>query len=273
MLSPEGDGQPWRLSTRKISMSNARRILVVGDDPVERASFGKVLAEKGHAVVTAESGEEAVWQLGNERYDAVVTSMTLRGITGLEVAEEIHASQPWLPFVIITGQGSEDAQARAATVGVTEVLRRPLTPGQLAAATDRVLQSAQSVAAMRPEASVAGAAPRQAMISFALRVRDIVLFLLAPFIGLVYLLTLPIVGLGALAWFAFKPREPAPAKAAPARPAAVAGPGMLRTIGMMFAVGISGVAYAVFAPLLGIGLILWAGFQAWGRLGARAMKA
>ena len=254
-------------------MNNARKILLVDDDPVERGSFEKVLSEKGYAVVTAGSGEEAVWQLGNDEYDAVITSMMLRGISGLEVAEEIHAGQPWLPFVIITGQGSEDAQARAAAGGFAEVLRRPLAPGQLAAATDRVLQSAKSVAAMRPEASVAEAAPRQAMIRFALRVRDIVLFLLAPFIGLVYLLTLPIVGLGALVWFAFKSREPASEKAKSLRPAAMPGPGVLKTIGMMFAVVISGIAYAVFAPILGIGLIIWAGFQAWGRLGARAMRA
>jgi hypothetical protein len=42
---------------------------------------------------------------------------------------------------------------------------------------------------------------------------------------------------------------------------------------MMLAVVISGVAYAVFAPILGIGLILWASFQAWGKLGAKALRA
>ena len=57
------------------------------------------------------------------------------------------------------------------------------------------------------------------------------------------------------------------------RPAAMAGSGLLKTVGMMFAVVISGIAYAVFAPILGIAFILWAAFQAWGKLGARAMKA
>ena len=110
------------------------------------------------------------------------------------------------------------------------------------------------------------------MIRFALRLRDIVLFLLAPFIGLVYLLSLPIVGLGLLAWYAFKSREPASEKAALPQPA-MAGPGVLKSFAMVLAAGITGVAYAVFVPILGIGLILWAGFQAWGRLGARAVRA
>jgi CheY-like chemotaxis protein len=254
-------------------MSNARKILLVDDDPVEREGFEKALSGKGHAVTTAMSGEEAVWQLNNERYDALIANMTLRGMSGLEVAEEVHASQPWLPVVIITGSGSEEAQARAAAVGVAEFLYKPLSPAQLATVTDRALQAAKPPAPIRPEASAAEAASRQGMIRFALRLRDVVLFLLAPFIGLIYLLTLPIVGLGALIWMGFKSREPPSEEAKPLRPAAAPGPGVLKTAGAMFAVVASGIAYAVFAPILGIGLILWAGFQAWGRLGARAMRA
>jgi CheY-like chemotaxis protein len=254
-------------------MSNARKILVVVDDQVERKSLEKALSESGYAVITAPSGEEALWLLGNDECDAVITCLTLRGMSGLEVAEEVHASQPWLPVVMIAGRGSEDVQARATAVGVSEFLYKPLSPGQLAEATNRALQSTRSVAAPQPRTSAAETAPRQAMIRFALRLRDIVLFLLAPFIGLVYLLTLPIVGIGALAWFAFKSREPVSEKAGSQRPAAMAGPGILKTAGMMIAVVISGVAYAVFAPILGIALILWAAFQAWGRLGARAMRA
>lgn len=254
-------------------MSNERKILVVDDDPVERESFEKALSQKGHAVTTVGSGEDAVWQLNDDAYDALVTKMTLRGMSGLEVAEEIQASQPSLPVIVITDQGSEDAQARAAAIGVAEFMQRPVLPGQLAAVTDRVLQSTKSAAAVRAQASAAEAASLRAMIRFALRVRDIVLFLLAPFIGLVYLLTLPIFGLGALTWFAFKSREPASEESEPLRPAAAAGPGVLKTIGMIIAVVVSGVAYAVFAPILGIGLILWAGFQAWGRLGVKAMRA
>ena len=111
------------------------------------------------------------------------------------------------------------------------------------------------------------------MIKFALRLRDIVLFLLAPFFGLAYLLALPVVGLGALAWLAFEAREPVSEETEPLHPAASAKPSVLKAIAMMLAVVICGVAYAVVGPILGIGLILWVSFQAWGKLGARAMRA
>ena len=198
--------------------------------------------------------------------------MLLRGINGLEVAEEIHSSRPSLPVVIITGDGSEGARERAAAAGVAAFLGKPLSPGQLVETIQRALQSAKSAAGLQAQTTAAASAPQQALIRFALRLRDIVLFLLAPVIGLVYLLTLPIVGLGVLAWSAFKSREPVPETAERLRPA-VPGPGVLKAIGMMLAVAMSGVAYAVFVPVLGIGLILWAGFQAWGKLGARALRA
>ena len=254
-------------------MSNPYKVLVVDDDPVTREGFEKDLAGKGYTVITATSGEDALWQVSNDRYDAVVASMRLRGISGLEVAEEIQASQLRVPVIIIADAGTEDALKAATTAGVAaEILRRPVSPGRLAETIDRVLRSRKADAGLQPPSPVAEVAPRQTMIRFALRLRDIVLFLLAPFIGLVYLLSLPIVGLGLLAWHAFKSREPATEKAATPQPA-MAGPGALKTFGMMLAVGISGVAYAVFVPILGIGLILWAGFQAWGRLGARAVRA
>jgi hypothetical protein len=211
--------------------------------------------------------------VGDDRYDAVVTRMNLRGISGLEVAEEIQASQLRVPVIIIADAGSEDALKAAAAAGVAaEILRRPVSPERLAETIDRVLRSRKPDAAPQPAGAVAEGAPRQPMIRFALRLRDIVLFLLAPFIGLIYLLSLPIVGLGLLAWYAFKSKEPASEKAVLLQPA-IAGPGVLKSFGMMLAVGITGVAYAVFVPILGIGLILWAGFQAWGRLGARAVRA
>jgi hypothetical protein len=34
-----------------------------------------------------------------------------------------------------------------------------------------------------------------------------------------------------------------------------------------------GTVYAVVAPIIGIGVLLYFSFQAWGKLGAKAMKA
>lgn len=251
-------------------MGNARRILLVDDDPAVSKTFEQVFSGKGYAVVTVASGEDALWQLGSGTFDAVFTDMVMRGMSGLEVAEEIRASQPRLPVVIITGYGSEAAQGRAA--GVAEFLHKPLSPEQLADTADRVLQAAESVAALQPQTQEAVAAPAQATTSSESRLKDVVLFLLAPFIALGYVLVFPIVGLGVLAYSALETKKQIPDEAEALYPPAPVKPSLLKAIAMMLAMVLTGVVCGVLGPILGIGLVLWFGLEAWGKLGTKAMR-
>src|ERR1017187_10845725 len=100
-------------------MNASRKVLIVDDDPVIRKSFDRVLSNKGYAVITAESGEEALRKLGDEQYDVVYTDIRMPGMSGLEVAEQVKARRPWTPVVIITGYGTDAAQARAKAAGVS----------------------------------------------------------------------------------------------------------------------------------------------------------
>jgi len=254
-------------------MSNARKILVVDEDRVVRTSFEQVLSGKGYAVITASSGEDALWMLGKGTYDAVFTEIEMRGMSGLEVAEEIHARQPGLPVVIITAHGSEAAQERAAAAGVAEFLHKPWSPEQLADTAGRVLQATKSVVALQPQTPLAAAAPAQAITKPASRLKNIGLFLLAPFFGLVYILAFPIIGLGMLASLVLSADMQKPEEIEPLHPVAPAKPRVLKTIAMMFIATLVGVAYAVATPILGIGVVLWFSFKAWGKLGAKAMGA
>ena len=109
-------------------MTALHKVLVVDDDPVVRKSFDRVLSGKGYAVITAENGEEALRKLAEENYDVVYTDIRMPGMDGLEVAEKVRARRPWTPVVIITGYGTEAAEARAEAAGVSNFLHKPLTP-------------------------------------------------------------------------------------------------------------------------------------------------
>ena len=100
-------------------MTALRKILVVDDDPAVCKSFDRVLTNKGYAVITAESGEEALRKLNEEKYDLVYTDIRMPGMSGLEVAENVKARRPWTPVVIITGYGTDAAEARAKAAGVS----------------------------------------------------------------------------------------------------------------------------------------------------------
>lgn len=252
-------------------MGDARKILVVDDDPAVRKSVDQVLSGKGHAVITASSGEDALWELDNGQFDAVFTGIVLRGMSGLEMAEEIRARQTGLPVVIVTGHGSEAAKKRAAAAGVTEFLEKTLPADELAAAAERVLKAARPAATMPSPAQATNVATAQAASPTVSRLKNVVLFLLAPLISLFYLLTFPIIGLGMLIYMTLLKKEERPEAAEALRPAPLARSSILKAMGMILAMGVSGVVYGILGPILGVGLVLWFGFQAWGRLGSKAM--
>ena len=234
-------------------MTALRKVLVVDDDPVVRKSFDRVLSGKGYAVITAEGGEEALHKLDEERYDIVYSDIRMPGMSGLEVAENVKARRPWTPVVIITGYGTEAAEARAKTAGVSSFLHKPLSPEMIEdSVRDTLATPAEVVEAVSlPAAAEAPLAESATAVS---ALKNMVLFFAAPFIGLAYIVVLPFVGLGFLAVLA-------------ARTAArIEG---VRTIGlvlkhcvMAIAAPFIGLVCVVFFPFIGLAMLAWIGGRA-----------
>lgn len=187
-------------------MSALRKVLVVDDDPVVGQSFSRVLSGKGYIVITAEDGYDALAKLRAEKYDLVFTDLRMPGMNGMDVAEQVKARQPWTPVVIVTGYGSKRSEERARAAGVSGFLHKPLSPEMIEESTERALLQAAPVPVRQPEAGVA-VSPVHAQPEVAPKpnlLRNMALFLLAPFVGLVYAVLLPLVGIGMLAWLGAK---------------------------------------------------------------------
>lgn len=230
-------------------MSASRKVLVVDDDPVVAKSFNRVLAAKGYAVITAANGEEALTKLGAEKYDLVYTDIKMPGMSGIEVAERVKASQPWLPVVIITGYGTQGDEARATAAGVSAFLNKPLSPEMIESSAAHALETQHAVAA---PVVVEEAAPVEATVmATESRAKNIALFLAAPFIGLAYIIAAPFVGAGALAWFGAK------ALMAHVRKSETA----TRIVSGVAAPFI-GLAFVIALPIAGLGALAWFGARA-----------
>jgi CheY-like chemotaxis protein len=188
-------------------MTTQARVLVVDDDPVVAKSIDRVLTGKGYAVITASDGPQALEKLAQGKYDAVFTDIRMPGMDGLEVAARIKATQPWLPVVIVTGYGSPASEARAKEIGVAGFLNKPLSPEMIeGSARDAMAWKAAEVSApaLAPKpAEPVSAEPEQAA-GAGQAVKNIALFLAAPFIGLAYALAFPFVGLALLARYGYR---------------------------------------------------------------------
>jgi CheY-like chemotaxis protein len=227
-------------------MNASRKVLVVDDDPAVRKSIDRVLSSKGYAVITAENGEEAMRKLKEEKYDVVYTDIRMPGMSGLEVAEQVKARKPWTPVVIITGYGTDAAEARAKAAGVTSFLHKPLSPEMIEdSARDALAAPTAQVLAL----PAAAEAPRAEPAGTESVLKNILLFFAAPFIGLAYIVALPFVGLGVFAVMAAR---------AAAKNEAVKTVGVtLKNIAMVFVAPLLGLAYVVLFPFLGLATLLW----------------
>ena len=231
-------------------MNAPRKVLVVDDDPVVRKSFDRVLSGKGYAVITAENGEEALQKLNSEQYDVVYTDIRMPGMSGLEVAEKIKARQPWTPVVIITGYGNDAAEARAKAAGVANFLHKPLSP-ELIEGSAHDAMTAQVIAV--PELPAAAEVVVEARGAFGV-LKNIALFLAAPFIGLAYITIFPFVGMGYIGMLAWK----AASKNGTVKAVAVT----MKHVAMVIAAPFFGLAYMIFFPFIGLALLLWMGGKA-----------
>ena len=177
-------------------MKTRAQVLVIDDDAVVGRSFERVLTEKGYDVDTALSGEEGLKDMDMREYDVVFTDIKMPGIDGIEVAERIKAKCPWTPVVVITGFGTEENEARASVLGVNGFVRKPLTPEMIESITLKALElQPESPEAANEEVIPAATVALKGWRKALRIVRNIALFLAAPFIALSYIIALPIVGL------------------------------------------------------------------------------
>lgn len=226
-------------------MSAVRKVLVVDDDPVVSKSFNRVLTQKGYLVVTAENAAQALERMNAQDYDVVFSDIKMPGMSGIELAEEIKARKPWTPVVIVTGYGDKTNQERAKAAGVAAFLNKPVSPEMLQETAEHAMQVQEPVAvehvAIVEEVQVEVAKERG-------RLANIALFLAAPFIGLVYALMLPAVGMAMLIGIGAK----ALVKKYPA----------VKTIGLAIAAPFIGLVYAVTLPVVGTAMLLWTAAKA-----------
>jgi CheY-like chemotaxis protein len=251
-------------------MSALRKVLVVDDDPVVGRSYDRVLSNKGYAVIEAHNAAEALEKMRNEEYDLVVTDIRMPGMDGLELAETVKARRPWTPVVIVTGYGSTADEARAKAAGVKAFLHKPLSPEMIegsaaealhgaaptsapaaAVATEWLDPASATVAAMVEAASIEPAAEAVGAES---RLKNIALFIAAPFIGLVYAIFLPFVGLGMLAWMG--------GKALVKNGSLSRAGGALLSVGKIVFAPFIGLAYVIVMPFAGLAALAWVGGKA-----------
>jgi two-component system KDP operon response regulator KdpE len=111
---------------------SAGRILVVDDDPQIRRVMRVTLTGQGYEVDDAKSGEAALDNVREQRFDLVLLDMNLPGIGGLETCREIRRSSE-IAIIMLTVRDSERDKVEALDAGADDYVTKPYNVPELLA--------------------------------------------------------------------------------------------------------------------------------------------
>ena len=127
VLEPAMSALPPRAQLRPL------RVLVVDDDRAVREMTGEMLRERGHDVVQAADGAEALAVLDGPRahalpFDLMLVDYVMPGMNGVALIQAAQVLHPGLRALLITGNAETDT---AEAIDADRVMRKPFTIAQL----------------------------------------------------------------------------------------------------------------------------------------------
>ncbi len=100
--------------------------LVVDDDEGVRRFMASALEDMGWRSVVVESGELALGQLKESRFDTIFLDLVMPGLNGAETFRRIREKDPAVRVVIITGYPDSAILMKALKSGPFVVMQKPL---------------------------------------------------------------------------------------------------------------------------------------------------
>ncbi|HET6373323.1 MAG TPA: sigma-54 dependent transcriptional regulator [Candidatus Polarisedimenticolia bacterium] len=122
-----------------------KSILIVDDDPEHRELLGDYLAQEGHHVLLAESGEKALERLEKREANLVLTDLQMAGMGGRKLFEECSRRWPHIPVVILTAFGTVYDAVEMVKKGAYDYIEKPFNYQDLQMRIRRALEKATLV--------------------------------------------------------------------------------------------------------------------------------
>jgi PAS domain S-box-containing protein len=130
-------------SPQTVSLSlGQERILFIDDESALVSMVKEYLEGLGYEVVT-ETSSRAAFALfvgQSDRFDLVITDMTMPGMTGKELAHELRRIRPDIPIILCTGFSPHLNEEQTTAIGMCTLLRKPFVLQELAETIRALLQ-------------------------------------------------------------------------------------------------------------------------------------
>jgi len=101
------------------------RIMLVDDEERYLQTTKKLIEKKGHEVLTAQSGKEAIEKLKPENIHVVILDVKMPGMDGNETLKVIKALYPLVEVIMLTGHATVDSAIDGLKSGACDYLMKP----------------------------------------------------------------------------------------------------------------------------------------------------
>jgi DNA-binding response OmpR family regulator len=117
------------------------RVLVVDDEPDVLLLCRLNLEQRGHQVLEAPNGDEALDLAREGTTDLVVLDLMLPGIDGYQVLQALRADDrtSGIPVLVLTAKSLQADRERSRQLGAAAFLTKPFLPDELCDMVDEVL--------------------------------------------------------------------------------------------------------------------------------------
>jgi DNA-binding response OmpR family regulator len=117
----------WRPRRNRESQvtRSGRTVLIVDDDAPSRLVLSIVCDSRGHTVIEAASGADALDAVTRIRPDLILLDVSLPDMSGLEVCTRVRAAGVKTPILMLSGHADPADVARGLRLGADEYISKP----------------------------------------------------------------------------------------------------------------------------------------------------
>lgn len=122
-----------------------KKVLIIDDDILARATMALILECAGFDVVTAEDGKKGLSRMRKDEPDVIITDVVMPEKEGIETIREILAARPQAKIIAVSGGGRRNNMEflrLAKVLGASEVLAKPFAPEDLIGCVSRCIEAA-----------------------------------------------------------------------------------------------------------------------------------
>jgi PAS domain S-box-containing protein len=152
-------------ATLLLRSEDSMKVLLAEDNAVNRTLATKLLEKRGHSVVLAENGRQALEILERQSVDLILMDVQMPEMDGLEATAAIREKEKstggHLPIIALTAHAMKGDRERCLAAGADAYVTKPISPPELFAAIGQ-FKSPNQVKSDKPP----GSGPSPTAVSF-----------------------------------------------------------------------------------------------------------